>query len=157
MSGHVYKRCTRPAQRGPDGRRLQLPALARSWTFVAWLPEEAASARQQHTKGGFTTKKDAEVALRAFLATIDTGQVVLPTKVTVGDYLAGWLEAVEPSLAPTAASNYRIIVRCYVLPYLGTRKMTGLRPDRRATCISCFRRLPRTPNTAGTRKTVGKK
>ena len=129
MSGHVYKRCTCPAQRGPDGRKLNCQRSHGSWTFVAWLPEEAASTRQQHTKGGFPTKKDAELAMRAFLATIDTGQVVLPSKVTVGDYLAGWLDAVEPSLADTAASNYRIIVRCYVLPHLATHKMTTLRPD----------------------------
>ena len=129
MSGYVYKRCTCPTQRGPDGRKLNCPRSHGSWTFVARLPEEAARARQQHTRGGFPTKRDAEAALRAFLATIDTGLVVLPTRITVGDYLAGWLDAVEPSLAATAASNYRIVVRCYVLPHLGTHRMTTLRAD----------------------------
>ena len=54
---------------------------------------------------------------------------MLPAKTTVADYPAAWLDAVEPSLAATASSNYRIILRCYVLPHLGTHRMTALRPD----------------------------
>ena len=119
MSGHVYKRCSCPAKRGEDGRKLNCQRMHGSWTFVAWLPESAGISRQQHTKGGFATKKDAETSMRAFLATIDAGQVVLPTKVTVGDYLAGWLDAVEPSLAITASGNYRIIIAATSCPISG--------------------------------------
>jgi integrase len=106
--------------------------------MVADVPRDGEAARRQHSKGGFATRRDAEAALRVFLTAADTGLVVLPTKVTVGEYLAGWLDAVEPSLAPTAASNYRIIVRCYVVPHLGKHKMTSLRPDQ---LISTYRAL----------------
>ncbi len=129
MSGHVYKRCPCPVQREEGGRKLNCPRSHGSWTFVANLPAEGPTPRRQHTKGGFTTKRDAEQSLRTFLATVDAGQVVLPTKVTVEQYLVGWLDAVAPSLAATAASNYRIVVRCYVLPHLGSYTMTTLRPD----------------------------
>ena len=146
MSGHVYKRCTCPVKRGDDGRKLNCQRMHGSWTFVAWLPEAAGISRQQHTKGGFATKKDAETSMRAFLGTIDAGQVVLPTKVTVADYLAGWLDAVEPSLAVTASGNYRIIVRCYVLPHLGTRQLSTLRPDH---LITTYRTLLASGGRAG--------
>ena len=95
-----------PVQRDEGGKRLNCP--------------------RPH---GSSTMRDAEIALRAFLLAADTGQVVLPAKTTVADYPAAWLDAVEPSLAATASSNYRIILRCYVLPHLGTHRMTALRPD----------------------------
>ena len=97
--------------------------------MVADVPRDGDAPRRQHTKGGFATKRDAEAALRTFLAAADTGYVVLPKKITLGDYLAGWLDAVEPSLAATASSNYRIVVRCYVLPNLGSTWLASLRPD----------------------------
>ena len=52
----------------------------------------------------------AETTIRGFLTTIDTGQVVLPKRVTVGDHLAGWLDAVEPSLAATTVRTVHRIL-----------------------------------------------
>ena len=138
MSGHVHKRCGCPAERDAAGRKLACPKAHGSWTFVANLPADGDQPRRQHSKGGFATKRDAEQAMRAFLTTVDDGQALLPTKVTVEQYLAGWLDAVEPSLAATAASNYRTIVRCYILPHLGGRQLTSLRPDH---LISAYRAL----------------
>ena len=48
---------------------------------------------------------------------------------TVEQYLAGWLDAIEPSLDVTASGNYRIVVRCYVLRHLGAHRLAALRPD----------------------------
>lgn len=138
MSGHVYKRCTCPVVRDAAGKKVNCPRAHGSWNFVANLPAEGPTPRRQHTKGGFTTKKDAELALRTFLASVDHGQPLLPRRETVEEYLTGWLDAVEPSLAPTAASNYRILVRCYVVPHLGSYKLTALRPDH---LITAYRAL----------------
>lgn len=129
MSGHVYKRCSCGIQRDAEGKRLACSRSHGSWTFVADVPADGPQKRRQHTKGGFATKKDAEQALRVFQATTDSGRVVLPAKLTVEQYLRTWLEAVSPSLAATAASNYRILIRCYVLPHLADHKLTSLRPD----------------------------
>lgn len=129
MSGHVYKRCGCPPQLDHAGKKINCPKPHGSWYFVANIPADGPERRRQHAKGGFTTKRDAEQALRAFLVTVDRGQVALPSKVTVAEYLTGWLTAVEPSLAATAASNYRILLRCYALPHLGSYKITTLRPD----------------------------
>ncbi len=37
-------------------------------------------------------------------------------RLTVEAYLVDWVEAVTPSLAVTASSNYRLLIRCYVVP-----------------------------------------
>ena len=138
MSGHVYKRCSCPVQRDERAKRLNCLRPHGSWTLVPDVPRGGDAPRRQHTKGGFATKRDAEAALRTFLAAADTGYAVLPKKITLGDYLAGWLDAVEPSLAATASSNYRIIVRCYVLPHLGSTWLASLRQDH---LISAYRAL----------------
>ena len=138
MSGHVYKRCTCPVRRDEGGGRVNCPRPHGSWTLMANLPQDGDAPRRQHTKGVFATKRDAEAALRDFLSVAATGQVVLPTKITVADYLAGWLDAVEPSLAVTASGNYRIIIRCYVLPHLGKHQLSTLRPDH---LITAYRTL----------------
>ena len=134
---------------GAAGRRwgkLACPRSHGSWTFIANIPPDGDQPRRQHSKGGFATKRDADQALRAFLTTVDQGQALLPTKVTVEQYLAGWLDAVEPSLAATASSNYRTIVHCYVLPQLGSRQLTSLRPDH---LISAYRSLLATGGRQG--------
>ncbi len=129
MSGHVYKRCSCATQRDASGRRLTCPRSHGSWTFVADVPGDGPQKRRQHTKGGFATKKDAEQALRAFQATADSGHAILPAKLTVEQYLQRWLDAVSPSLAATAQSNYRILIRCYLLPHLADHKLSSLRAD----------------------------
>ena len=68
MSGHVHKRCICPVRRAEADRKVNCPRPHGSWTFVANLPAEGPTPRRQHTKGGFTTKRDAELALRTFLA-----------------------------------------------------------------------------------------
>lgn len=129
MTGHVYKRCSCPPERDADGKKLTCPKSHGSWTWVAWAPAVGMEPRRQVTKGGFKTKREAEAALRAWLVNADRGQVVLPSKLTLGQYLADWLERVEPSLATTTAANYRVVLSSYLLPHLGEQPLTGLRGD----------------------------
>ena len=110
MSGHVYKRCGCPVHRDAKGKKLPCPRTHGSWTFVANATMEGPQPRRQHTKGGFATKREAEAALRAFQASVDRGEVQRQSKITVKDYVLRWLDAVEPSLAVTAAGNYRILM-----------------------------------------------
>lgn len=102
------------------------------------MPPEPGRARRQLTKGGFPTKRDAEAALREVLNQADHGVVVLPSRMTVEEYLASWLDAVEPSLAATAASNYRAVIRLYVLPQIGSHRLNALRPHH---LVDAYRRL----------------
>ena len=110
LSGHVYKRCGCPVHRDAKGKKLPCPRTHGSWTFVANATMEGPLPRRQHTKGGFATKREAEAALRAFQASVDRGEVQPQSKITVKDYVLRWLDAVEPSLAVTAAGNYRILM-----------------------------------------------
>lgn len=135
----MYKRCSCPPLRDGSGRKLSCQKSHGTWTYVADAPADGMTARRrQVSKGGFKTKRDAEAALRDFLVQSDRGLLLLPTKQTVGEYLDAWLRQVEGSLAATAASNYRALVRLYVVPQLGMLKLTALRPHH---IVDAYRRL----------------
>lgn len=128
MKGHVFKQCKCPAVRDQAGRRVNCPKPHGSWKWMADLPVTDGQPRRQQTKAGYKTKRDAEQGLREYLALADQGQVAPPALTTLGLYLEEWLDRVEPTLARTASSNYRIVLRSHVLPHLGTRRLTKLEP-----------------------------
>lgn len=129
MAGHVYKRCPCGVVRDGSGRKVPCPKAHGSWAFVADVPVGFNERRRQQTKSGFPTKRDAEKALREQLARCDAGTAVPPAQTTVASYLTAWLAAVEPSLSPTASSNYRLLMERYVVPRAGHHRLTSVRSD----------------------------
>lgn len=71
---------------------------------------------------------EAQAALNEALAGLQQGTYVAPSKQTVRDFLEVWIDTVKPELAMTAWTNYGEVVRCYVLPYLGTKRLAELSP-----------------------------
>lgn len=71
-------------------------------------------------RAGFATKKAAEQALAEFLVQAGRGAVPAPGRQSVEQYLDGWLTGMELSLAATAFTGYRAVLRLYVLPRIGT-------------------------------------
>ena len=53
--------------------------------------DAATGKRRQQGRSGFTTKANAEKALRDLLTSIDQGTYVAATPTTLKDYLDGWL------------------------------------------------------------------
>lgn len=107
MTGHVYKRGT-------------------TWSVVHDEPS-ADGRRRQRTKGGFATKRDAQRYLTDALARIDGGVYTSPSKLTLGEYLtAEWLPAVEGTLRPLSFSRYRAVVRLYITPQIGAKRLQAL-------------------------------
>lgn len=77
---------------------------------------------------GFPTRKAAAAALGDVNAEIRRGMYVVPSKVTVAEYLAEWLDGLR--LAPSTVASYRKNVRLHVVPYIGTvplAQLTGTR------------------------------
>ncbi len=109
MRGHVRRRGGRwavvvDAPRGPDGRR------------------------RQHWHSGFATRKAAEDALPALLTGLAQGTYVEPTKRTLKEYLAQWLEAARPQLAGRTVQRYEEILTKHLVPALGHVRLADLRP-----------------------------
>jgi integrase len=73
---------------------------------------------------GYTSKRQAERALRGMLTNVDQGGYVDPSKVTVGEFLERWLPTQR--LRPSTMEVYRVQLAAYVLPRIGTVRLQEL-------------------------------
>lgn len=103
-----------------------------SYSIVVSLGKDAATGKYKYqwvsVKG---TKRDAEKRLSELLHQLDDGTFIKPGKTTLGEYLGKWLnDYVWPNLAPRTAEGYESIVRCHLVPALGSIPLVQLKPDR---------------------------
>lgn len=110
------------AQRGTIRRR------GLTWTTYWWV--EGPGGTVQRSKGGFATKRDAQVFLTETLAAVQTGLFSEPTKVTLRVYLLQrWLPGRAASLRTSTFDAYRRSIELHVIPALGHVKLQRLTPD----------------------------
>lgn len=87
------KRSELHAESGCEGKRT-------SWAYVVDVGAEGAKKRKQKRKVGFKTAGEAREALAELQGGHRDGTHVEPSKLTLGDYLDGWLEVVRARRAP---------------------------------------------------------
>jgi integrase len=73
-------------------------------------------------------RRAAEKELRRLLRTLDTGEHVDPTRMTVRQWLATWLAAVREEVSPKSHERYSEIVNNFLAPELGALAITKLAP-----------------------------
>lgn len=77
-------------------------------------------SRDPQTGLKFKTEKAAAKARAAEITDRDRGTFTEPSKVTVGDFCAQWLEAMaSDGLSPNTVDLRRVHVRAYIAPHLG--------------------------------------
>lgn len=97
------------------------------WSFVVDLPSSAQ--RRQVRRRGFATRREAQDALVSLLAEMQQGALVKPGRMTVGEYLTGWMEALSVTgRKESTVSSYRHNLRLHVLPYLEGIRLQALTP-----------------------------
>lgn len=78
--------------------------------------------------GTAETQKAAEQAKLAALVDHQRGVLAQPDRITVGEWLARWLDAKKPSLAAKTNHNYEKLVERHIEPHLGRKRLQALRP-----------------------------
>ena len=73
------------------------------------------------------TKKAAQRELIRLLAEVENGTAVDPSRVTVAEYLRGWLDS-DRDLSPKTLERYRQLVDQQIVPHLGATLLQKLRP-----------------------------
>ena len=102
----------------------------RGSTWTAYWQADSTAGRRQRSKGGFSTRKEAQTFLTATLGSMQVGSFTEPSKVTVGEYLLQrWLPGRIPSLRPSTLDSYRRNIDRHVLPALGHVKLQQLSAD----------------------------
>jgi integrase len=121
MRGHVKRRCPSPPPGQPkcSGRSCSHP-------YAYWLdlPRAEDGKRQQVTKSGFSTKKEASAALAKALAAVEDRTFTAPDTITVGTYLAAWLDGLDRK--PATLEAYRRVVERHLTPALGRGRLQML-------------------------------
>ena len=74
------------------------------------------------------TRKDAEKELRRLLRTVDTGEHVDPTRMTVGEWLNTWLAAITGEVAPRTHETYTELTTGFLRPAFGNLLIAHLTP-----------------------------
>ena len=101
-----------------------------SWRVRVELPPDPVMGERRGAMRTFRTREEAVVGRAAWLAELEKGTAVDPSKMTVGAYLAHWLEAsVKPNVRPTTFASYESLIRVRILPGIGNmplQKLTAL-------------------------------
>ena len=75
------------------------------------------------------TRQEASRQLVAAMADRDRGVVARDSRETVESYLAAWLQGAKLSLRPRTWGRYEALLRLYIVPELGHRRLGELRPQ----------------------------
>jgi integrase len=106
MRGHIHKRGS---------------------TYTVVYDESRSNGRRrQRSKGGFRTKREAETFLTDQLRRLGDGSYAQPSKLTVAEFLAEWLSAVEATLRPGSVRQYDAAIRLRINPSLGHMRLQTL-------------------------------
>src|SRR5260370_37685257 len=83
---------------------------------------------KRFTKAFHGTKRAAQTELRRLLKSADDGAHVAPDKMTLADYLRGWLDG-DTDLSPKTLERYRQLAEQQIIPHLGLTPLQSLRPS----------------------------
>lgn len=98
-----------------------------SWRFEGAVVD---GKRQQPSKSGYRTKKEAEIAgAQAYAEYFNTGLVFEPAEHSVADYLDYWFENdVKLNLSYNTQLGYLSIIENHLKPAFGTYKLRAIQP-----------------------------
>jgi integrase len=101
----------------------------RSWAVVIDLGRDGSGRRKQKWHSVSGTRSDAEDALVRILRSLQTGEYVEPSKLTVKSYLEKWLaDYAKPKTSGKTYERYAEIVDAHLVPTLGHHRLAKLQP-----------------------------
>jgi integrase len=84
------------------------------------MPPHPRTGKRKARVGTFDTEKAAEKTLTAWLADLDKGVTVEPTKMTMTELLRRWLDdEAAARVRSTTLAGYRLTVETHIIPALG--------------------------------------
>lgn len=109
MRGHVRKRGSK-------------------WAAVVYLGYDEHGKKRYKWHGGFSTKKEAEVALTKILQDLHSGAYVNPSQETLGSYLESWLDGKRSQVRAGTFRSYAWLMHKHIIPHIGNIPLSKLQP-----------------------------
>lgn len=120
----------------------------RTWLVRIFMGRDAKGKQMFHTKTVHGTKKNAEQYRNKVLRDRDLGAFVEPSPMMLDEYLDKWLEtAARPRLHERTFADYQELLKRYVRPALGSKKLAQLRPLEIQTLYSEMQERGLSPRT----------
>lgn len=102
----------------------------KAWSFTVDVGRKSDGSREQKTKSGFKTKKEAEQVCAELISQLSNGSYLEPSKKTLGEALATWLEVhVKSTVRISTFDNYSKAVLKRIVPVLGQLKLKDVSVD----------------------------
>jgi integrase len=100
-----------------------------TWRLHAFIGLDSNGHRRYGSKTFHGTKKQAEMALAAFVTDVakDRNATVAAEPITVSQTLTKWLDSKKAQLSPATTDRYKVAIK-HVDPLLGSMKVARLRP-----------------------------
>lgn len=76
------------------------------------------------------TRQEVQRKLAQVRRDVEAGLPVVAERQTVGQFLASWLEMIEPQVRPRTLETYGYLVRVHITPAIGAVKLAKLTPQR---------------------------
>ena len=93
-----------------------------------FLGRNPQTGKREYHNATIKGKEEAKRYLRQKLHEIDMGTFVKPSKITVSEYLDQWLQtAAKPRLRERTFADYEDLLRRYVKPAFGKKKLSNIR------------------------------
>jgi integrase len=101
-----------------------------SWEIRYSLGTDPATGKRRTATATICgNRRAAEKELRRLLHTLDSGEHVDPTRMTVKQWLTSWLVAVREEVSPKSHERYSEIVTNFLVPELGALPISKLAPS----------------------------
>ena len=119
----------KPSTRRRTEMRGSTRKRGRTWTALWDSYDYKTGNREQKSKGGFRTQKEAQAHLTTVLAQVQAGGYIEPSKEPFARYLEGtWLPAIRSTVRPLTHTSYRRVVAVHI-----ARRDIGGKPLRNLT------------------------
>jgi integrase len=119
-----------------------------SIVYRAFDPQRGT--QRQFRVRGFTTRQEAQRALRARLREVEDGRHVAPTAITLGGWIETWLVGERSQVRRSTWNSYARNLRTHVAPALGDKRLQHLRPSDFTALYTKLLETGRADHAAGT-------
>lgn len=120
------------------GVRDGLVQRGATWSYVIRVTNPETGKSRPRWVGGFQTEKTAKKARDEARVLAARGQFVDRSRLTLGQYLAQWLDVHAVEIKPQTLAGYRDLLTRYVLPRIGHLRLQAVQP---ATFTGLYRDL----------------
>lgn len=99
------------------------------YSIIYRAPDPATGKTRQTWKGGYSTKRAAEAALKEIVAAVDAGGYTKPSRATLAGFLRDeWLPVQRGrGIRASTVSQYEWVVEHCIVPHLGGHQLSLLR------------------------------